>query len=406
MNTDRIKIINKEGFELSTSIDFPNHQEPKQFVLFAHCFTCTSQLNAVRNIGQALNNKGIAVVRFDFTGLGKSGGNFANSHFEANVDDLVVVNDYITMHYQAPALLIGHSLGGAAAIVAASKLENIKAVVTIGTPADIQHVTKHFAGQTKMLATDEEARVVIGGRKFTISGEFIKGFNQHDLPATIENLRKPILIMHSPVDEIVSISNAHEIYQKAKHPKSFVSLDNANHLLTKNEDSAYAGELIGSWASRYIDLKPFETPNPNKHQLVAHLNLKEDNFTTYINTKNHGIIADEPKSVGGYDFGMSPFELVSAGLAACTGMTLKLYAERKKWDLREVYTYVNHSKEMIDGESKDVFAKSIELVGSLDPKQKERLRIIAAKCPVHKTLQQSSTIKTEISGESVNNHLK
>jgi putative redox protein len=399
MNTDRLKIINKEGNELSTSIDFPNHQKPKQFVLFAHCFTCSSQLNAVRNIGQALNNKGIAVVRFDFTGLGKSGGDFANSHFEANVDDLLIVNDYITKHYQAPALLIGHSLGGAAAIVAASKLDKIKGVVTIGTPADVQHATKHFAAQAKNLGSHEEASVMIGGREFTISREFINGFKQHDLPATIENLRKPILIMHSPVDEIVSINNAHEIYQKAKHPKSFVSLDNANHLLTKREDSIYVGELIGSWASKYIDLKPFETPNPNKHQLVGHLNLKEDNFTTFINTQNHGIIADEPKSVGGFDFGMAPFELVSAGLAACTGMTLKLYAERKKWDLQEVYTYVNHSKEVIEGENKDVFAKSLELVGNLDEKQKEKLRVIAAKCPVHKTLQQSSTIKTEIKGE-------
>tara|TARA_R110002111_G_scaffold200811_2_gene266106 strand:- start:1267 stop:1899 length:633 start_codon:yes stop_codon:yes gene_type:complete len=207
--------------------------------------------------------------------------------------------------------------------------------------------------------------------------------------------------MHSPIDEIVGINNAHEIYHNAKHPKSFVSLDSADHLLTKKEDSIYIGDMVASWASRYIDLSPFETPNPNNHQLVAHLNLVDNNFTTFINTKNHSIIADEPKSVGGYDFGMSPFELVSAGLSACTVMTIKLYAERKKWDLKEVYTYVNHSKEVIEGENKDVFAKSLEFVGNLDEKQRERLRDIASKCPVHRTLQQSSTIKTEMKNEQI-----
>jgi len=399
MNTDRIKIINDKGNELATSIDFPNHQKPKQFALFAHCFTCTSQLNAVRNISQALNNKGIAVVRFDFTGLGKSGGNFADSHFEANVEDLLVVNKYITQHYQAPTLMIGHSLGGAAAIVAASKLDNIQAIVTIGTPADVQHVTKQFEEQGKDLGVDEEAKVVIGGRPFKISGEFVNGFKLHNLPETIKKLRKPILVMHSPIDEIVGINNAHEIYHNAKHPKSFVSLDNADHLLTKKEDSIYVGDIIASWASRYIDLSPFETPNANNHHLVAHLNLLENNFTTFINTKNHGIIADEPKSVGGFDFGMSPFELVSAGLSACTVMTIKLYAERKKWDLQEVYTYVSHNKEIVDGESKDVFSKSLSFIGNLDEGQRERLRDIASKCPVHRTLQQSSTIKTEMKDE-------
>ncbi|WP_339925499.1 bifunctional alpha/beta hydrolase/OsmC family protein [uncultured Cyclobacterium sp.] len=402
MNTDRIKIINEKGNELATSIDFPNHQKPKQLALFAHCFTCTSQLNAVRNISQALNNKGIAVVRFDFTGLGKSEGNFANSHFEANVEDLLAVNKYITQHYQAPTLMIGHSLGGAAAIVAAAKLDNIQAIVTIGTPADVEHVTKQFEGQAKNLGVEEEAEVAIGGRPFKISGEFVNGFKKHNLPETIKSLRKPILIMHSPSDEIVGINNAHEIYHNAMHPKSFVSLDNANHLLTKKEDSIYVGDIIASWVARYIDLSPFETPNPNNHQLVAHLNLVENNFTTFINTKNHGIIADEPKSVGGFDFGMSPFELVSAGLSACTVMTIKLYAERKKWDLKEVYAYVSHSKEIIDGKTKDVFAKSLSFIGNLDEIQRERLREIASKCPVHKTLQQSSTIKTEMNNEPSN----
>jgi putative redox protein len=396
MNTEKIQILNRNGVKLHTSIDFPNHQKPKQFALFAHCFTCTSQLNAVRNISTALNNKGIAVVRFDFTGLGKSEGEFSESHFEANVEDLLDVNQYLAENYQAPQLIIGHSLGGSAAIVAASKLDNIKAVVTIGSPANVQHTARHFAGQVENLKVGENATVTIAGRQFTISGEFVEGFKKHKLSDTIKSLRKPILVMHAPFDEIVDIKNAHEIYHNAMHPKSFVTLDNADHLLTKKEDSLYAGDMIASWSARYIDLKTFESPNPDEHQLVAHLNLEENNFTSSINTKNHGIIADEPKSVGGDDFGMSPFELVSAGLAACTVMTLKLYAQRKNWDLKEVYTYVNHGKEIVDGQRKDVFSKSLEFVGNLDEKQKERLRQIAGKCPVHKTLQQSAEIRTEI----------
>ena len=396
MNTVKVQIANSKGQMLSTHIDFPNHQKPKQFALFAHCFTCNSQFNAVRNISTALNNKGIAVVRFDFTGLGKSEGAFADSHFEANVDDLVSVSNYISEYYQTPQLIIGHSLGGAAAIVAASKLENIKAVCTLGTPSDVQHTTKHFSSQIEELEEGQKAAVHIGGRKFEISKEFVDGFKKHNLPETIKSLKKPILVMHAPFDEIVDIKNAHQIYHNAVHPKSFISLDTADHLLTKKEDSCYAGDMIASWASRYIEMKAFETPDPDSHQLVAHLNLLEDNFTTSINTKNHGIIADEPKSVGGDDLGLAPYELVSAGLAACTVMTLKLYAQRKKWDLKEVYTYVSHNRIKGEDGPEDVFSKTLEFIGDLDDTQRERLRVIAGKCPVHRSLQNASKIETEL----------
>ena len=396
MNTENILIQNKQGKNLAAFIDFPNHQKPKQFAVFAHCFTCTSRFSAVRNISRALNNSGIAVVRFDFTGLGHSEGEFEESHFEANVDDLFIVNEYISNHYTAPSLMIGHSLGGAAAIVAAGKLDNIKAVTTIGAPADIEHTTKHFAEQTPDLEENEKAEVTIGGRKFTISKEFVEGFKKHNLPEMIKALRKPFLVMHAPFDKIVAIKNAQEIYLNAMHPKSFVSLDDADHLLSDQKDSRYAGNIIATWAERYINLAARENVQPDEHQLVAHLNVKENNFTTTINTENHGIIADEPKSVGGDDYGMAPFELVSAGLAACTVMTIKLYAQRKKWDLKEVFTYVNHAKEKQNGEKVDVFSKSLQFVGDINNEQKERLREIAAKCPVHKTLENSSTIKTTI----------
>lgn len=396
MNTLKLFIRNRKSEELATYIDFPNHQKPRQYALFAHCFTCNSQFNAVRNISRALNSQGIAVVRFDFTGLGKSEGEFTNSHFEANVEDLIDVNEYITQQYEAPQLLLGHSLGGSAALVAAHEIETIKAVCTIGSPADIRHTTKHFASQIDQLSEDGYAHVRIGGRQFSISKNFVEGFQKHDLPEIIKKLKKPLLVLHAPFDEIVDIQNAQEIYHNALHPKSFVSLDTADHLLTKKEDSIYVGNVIACWASRYIDLKTFETKNPDSHQLVAHLNLIENNFTTTINTKNHGIIADEPKAVGGDDFGLAPYELVSAGLAACTVMTAKVYAHRKKWNLQEDFAYVSHHKEQQDGQRVDVFTKEMEFVGDLDEAQQERLREIVGKCPVHRTLAQSSQIKTTL----------
>lgn len=396
MNTSKIQITNRKGETLAGYIDFPNSQKPKQYALFAHCFTCNSQFNAVRNISQALNLEGIAVVRFDFTGLGNSEGEFAESHFEANVEDLIDVNQYLIENYQAPQLLIGHSLGGAAAIVAASQIENIKAVCTIGTPSDIMHTTKHFASQLGDLEQNQITEVSIGGRNFKISKAFVDGFKKHNLPEVIKNLRKPILVMHAPFDEIVDINNAHTIYHSALHPKSFISLDTADHLLTKKDDSCYAGNMIASWASRYIDLAKEETLDPDTHQLVGHLNLLEDNFATSINTKNHGLLADEPKSAGGDDLGMAPYELVSAGLAACTVMTVKLYAERKKWKLDEVYTYISHHKEKRDDKFVDVFKKELDFIGDLDDKQKERLREIAGKCPVHRTLSKGAITETKI----------
>ena len=265
MKTKSIEIRNRKNQSLATKIDFQNHRQHQKFALFAHCFTCTSQLNAVRNISTALSNRGISVARFDFTGLGNSEGDFANSHFEANVEDLLDVNAYLSDHFQAPELIVGHSLGGSAAIVAAAKLKNIKAVATIGAPADIQHTLKHFSGQVKDLKMGDSSEVIISGRKFTISWDFVEGFKRHNLSETIKSLRKPILILHSPFDEIVGIENAHEIYHNALHPKSFVSLDKANHLLTNKEDSLYAGQIIASWADRYINLTTWDSTRQPKN---------------------------------------------------------------------------------------------------------------------------------------------
>ena len=395
MKNQKLKITNSNGLALNTSIDLPVDRKPVGYTIFAHCFTCNSNLNAVRNISMSLTQSGFAVVRFDFTGLGKSEGEFADSHFTANVKDLEDVNQFITEHYEAPILLIGHSLGGAAAIVAAAQLDNIKAVATIGAPSSAKHTAKHFESQVQATGKSEKVEVQIGGRPFDINQNFVDNFKSIDVLDVAKNLKKPILVMHAPFDEIVHIDNAQEIYLNAFHPKSFVSLDNADHLLTNAADSRYAGSVIAAWVQRYFSKPEEEKLDTKGEQVVGHLDLVEDNFTTTIQTKKHTFLADEPKSFGGDDLGP-----LNAGLAACTAMTLKLYAERKKWDLKEVFVYLTHAKEhKVDmGESVylDKIDKKLKFVGDLDEKQKERLKQIASKCPVHKTLLNQVNIETTI----------
>ncbi len=404
MKNTRLNIQNAQGFQLQAYLELPANQKPHHYAIFAHCFTCNSDLHPVRNISRSLTNHGFGVVRFDFTGLGKSEGEFADSYFSANVSDLLAVSDYMKEHYLAPALLVGHSLGGAAAIVAASKLDSVKAVATIGAPATTEHVKKHFSHHVDEIAEKGGVEVNIGGRPFKINQEFVDDFEKTDLLKITEKLRKPILIMHAPFDKVVGIENAHQLYQSAHHPKSFISLDDADHLLFKSKDSCYVGAMIGTWAQRYFDSQENEILDTEGEQLVAHLDLEKDNFTTSIQTAKHTLLADEPESAGGNDFGPSPYDLLSAGLAACTVMTLKLYAERKKWDLQEVYAYITyskkHSEDLLSDEKTpprfDHLLKKLKFVGNLDNQQKEKLKEIASKCPVHRTLLSDIVIDTEI----------
>ena len=395
MKHEKLEIINKQGEKLFAQMELPANQRPNYFAIFAHCFTCNSNFKSIRNITRQLTGYGFGVLSFDFTGLGKSEGEFADSHFSANIEDLTAVNDFLTQNYKAPSLIIGHSLGGAAAIVAASQLDNIQAVATIGAPADVNHVTQLFSHQFDEVEAKGDVQVNIGGRPFNINKNFVEDFAKLNLLDIVKELRKPILIMHTPFDRTVGIENAEKLYKNAMHPKSFISLDPADHLLTNEVDSTYAGLMIGAWARRYFPNKENVLLDTQDEQLVGHLDLVHDNFTTQIQTKNHSMIADEPLSFKGDDFGPSPYEYVSAGLAACTAMTLKMYAQRKEWDLHEVYVYISHSKKHArELELKvektgflDFIDIKLKLIGDLDDSQREKLLQISAKCPVHKTLQ-------------------
>ena len=404
MNSTRLNIQNANGFQLQGYLEVPANQKPNAYAIFAHCFTCNSDLHPVRNISRALTSIGFGVVRFDFTGLGRSEGEFSDSYFSANVSDLLAVYDYMKEHYAAPSLLVGHSLGGAAVIVAASQLNDVKAVATIGAPSSTSHVKKHFSHHVQEISKKGDVEVNIGGRPFKINQQFVDDFEKTDLLKITKELRKPLLILHSPFDKVVGIENAHDLYKSAHHPKSFISLDDADHLLLNSKDSCYVGTMIGTWVQRYYNHSDNEMLDTKGEQLVAHLNLKEDNFTTSIQTQKHSLIADEPENVGGDDLGPSPYDFLSAGLAACTVMTLKLYAERKNWDLQEVYAYITYSKKHGEDLESDLekpsrfdhLSKKLKFVGNLDESQQSKLKEIASKCPVHKTLLSDIVIDTEI----------
>jgi len=295
-------------------------------------------------------------------------------------------------------------LGGTAVLVAASKIEAVKAVATVGAPASVGHVKHLFSHQVEAIKDKGDVEVNIGGRPFVINQDFVEEFDKTDLPSIVKNLRKPLLIMHSPFDKIVGVENAQQLYHNAHHPKSFVSLDDADHLLTVEKDSQYVGDVIGTWAKRYFPKVENLMLSTEGEQLVGHLNIIEDNFTTSIQTKNHSFIADEPASIGGSDFGPSPYEYLNAALAACTVMTLKLYAERKQWDLQEVFVYISHSRKHSDDLQVEVekpkyldhISKKLKFVGNLDATQKERLKEIASRCPVHKTIASEVIFETEV----------
>lgn len=401
MKSETLKIQGSQC-TLYAKLEVPADGKIRQYAIFAHCFTCSSSLSVVRHISRTLTLQGIAVLRFDFTGLGRSEGEFAETNFSSNVEDLIAVSKHMTANYGSPEILIGHSLGGAAVLMAASKLDNIKAIVTIGAPSDPTHVSHLFNANLPSIEESGQAEVNIGGRPFLIKKQFIEDLEKNNLQQIVKKLRRPYLILHSPQDNVVEIKNAAELYQSAFHPKSFISLDGADHLLSKKEDAVYAANMIATWITKYFPQPEETTPLSTKgEQVVAHLNL-ENKFTTEIHTPHHHLTADEPASVGGDNLGPSPYELLNSALGACTVMTIKMYAERKGWDLKEVFVYLSYQKKHSDDldletdltGNIDHIAKKIVFIGNLDDKQRKRLLQIASKCPVHKTLQNQVIIET------------
>lgn len=403
MKIEKLTFKNEEGKALSARIEFPLEDQPIAYALFAHCFTCGKDLIASRNISRTLTSKGIAVMLFDFTGLGDSEGDFESSDFSGNIRDLYAASNFLKENYEAPKILIGHSLGGAAVLFAAAQLASIKAVVTIAAPFDPYHLTKMIAEDLDKIKEKGSAEVAIGGRPFRINQSFINDLKAQNAEEIARELRKPLLILHSPQDEIVNIENAAKIYSAARHPKSFISLDGANHLLSNKQDSEYVGNIIAGWVRRYLNVEEKQKTAIQSNSKVAVL-TSDESFTTQIKAGRHHLLADEPEEVGGDDRGPTPYDLLSSALGACTSMTLQLYAKRKKWDLKEVIVHLNHGKEYgkdclnceKSGAKIDQFERKIELIGDLDNDQKQRLLEIAEKCPVHKTLHAEISVTTSL----------
>ncbi len=405
MPSKKVTFQNKMGYQLSAKIDLPLKKAPFPFVLFAHVFTGSKNLLAAKHISRALTMNGFGVMRFDFTGLGESEGDFSETNFSSNVEDLQDAAAYLAEHYEAPSVIVGHSLGGAAAIFAAGKIPSIKAVVSVGAPSYPEHVTHLLSDKTAEIEKRGMAQVNIGGRKFCIKKQFLDDLRSQEHETVIKNLNKGLLVMHSPQDKIVGIENAANIYKLARHPKSFVSIDGADHMLSNKNDAFYAGNVITSWAKRYIKFPKVEKLTTEKEVVVR---LEGEHFTTEIQADDHSIMADEPASVGGNDFGPSPYELLNASLGACTAMTLKMYARRKKWDLQEVLVHLSYCKSMAYADHKadpeksnsriDRFEIELELIGDLDDAQRARLLEIAEKCPVHKTISSPSEFAMRLKG--------
>jgi putative redox protein len=406
MPTKRITFPGHDGGALAARLDLPDGPHLAT-ALFAHCFTCSKDIPAARRIAGRLASMGIAVLRFDFTGLGHSQGEFANTTFSSNVGDLTAAARYLAGEGMPPSLLIGHSLGGAAVLKAAGSIGGIRGVVTLGAPFDPEHVTHNFGSALETIAAEGEATVDLGGRPFRIRRAFVEDVAAEQLQEAIAGLDAALLVMHAPRDAVVGIDNAAQIFTAAKHPKSFVTLDSADHLISRSADAEYAAEVIATWAGRYLDLSPPAPPPGAPEGIVRVSEADPSGFLQDVNAgPMHHVLADEPLAYGGTNRGMSPYGFLSAGLGACTAMTIRLYARRKGWPLSHVSVDVSHDKMHAQdskagagaGERIDGFRREIRLEGALDPDQRARLLEIADKCPVHRTLERSSTVETVLAG--------
>jgi uncharacterized OsmC-like protein/alpha-beta hydrolase superfamily lysophospholipase len=403
MPAERFDFPNAAGERLAALLDRPAGQ-PRAFALFAHCFTCGKDIRAAKRIAEGLTARGIAVLRFDFTGLGASEGEFANTNFSSNVADLVAAANHLRHTHQAPAILIGHSLGGAAVLAAAGEVPEARAVVTIAAPADPSHVTGLLKDRVEEIRARGEVEVTLAGRAFRIRREFLDDVAEQRLDERIRNLRKALLVMHAPTDAIVGIDNASHIFLTAKHPKSFVSLADADHLLSKKRDDVYVADVIAAWSERYLDMAPTPEAAAVAPGTVVVTETRQGKFQQTIAAGRHSLLADEPVDVGGLDSGLAPYDLLLAGLGACTAMTLRLYAERKQLPLERVSVKLSHARihaaDCETCETKegmlDRIDKEITVEGPLDEEARARLLEIAEKCPVNRTLKSEIDIRGSI----------
>jgi uncharacterized OsmC-like protein/alpha/beta superfamily hydrolase len=402
---EKITFTGALGERLAARLDRP-FGTPRAYALFAHCFTCSKDIFAVARVSAALAAKGFAVLRFDFTGLGHSDGEFANTNFTSNVSDLVAAADYLRDNFAAPKILIGHSLGGAAVLAAAARVPEAVAVATIGAPSDPADVSKHFGASLAEIEAKGEADVDLGGRSFTIKKQFVDDISRQNLADAVANLDKALIVFHAPLDDVVGIDNAAAIFTAAKHPKSFVSLDDADHLLSRRADATYVAEVISAWASRYLgeDALPKAAPTSSEGEVVV-AETGEGYYAQAISIGGrYTLTADEPASVGGTETGPNPYDLLLAGLGACTTITLRLYAERKNLELDRVSVTLHHEKihaeDCADCETKegkvDVITRRIRLEGNLGVQDRAKLLEIADKCPVHRTLHSEINVRTSL----------
>lgn len=404
MKSHSVKFPNAAGEKLSGRIDLTEDETPRAWALFAHCFTCGKNLKSSALIARALTQEKIAVLRFDFTGLGESEGDFSATNFSSNVEDLVAAAQWLAAEYQTPEILLGHSFGGAAVLQAAAQLPKIRAVATIAAPFDPEHVTHLFTDSLEQIKLAGEAQVKLAGRQFRFRQQFFIDLSEQQVETQIGRLRSALLVLHSPVDQAVGIENATKIYQAAKHPKSFISLDRADHLLSRDRDALYVGQMIANWACRYlepVEIKGIETDVIDNRVTVR---TGAKGFYTEMFANGHALTADEPIAYGGTNRGPTPYDYLLTSLGACTSMTVQMYARRKKWPLQSAVVRLSHDKihaedcascELNSGKL-DYFSRELELVGDLSPEQRQKLLEISERCPVHKTLHAEVKVETTL----------
>lgn len=398
-DSHKVTFQGSQGDQLAARLDLPIGR-PRGFALFAHCFSCSKDIYAATRVSKALTEHGWALLRFDFTGLGASEGDFSNTNFSSNVTDLVAAADFLRQDYEAPRLLIGHSLGGAAVLMAASDVPEAVAVATIGAPSDPGHVTHNFAQHIQEIEEKGEAQVTLGGRPFKIKKQFLNDIRSQNVLRAAGSLKKALMVMHAPLDDYVGVENASEIFLAARHPKSFVSLDNADHLLTRKRDAFYVGNVLNCWVERYLPESemPAEAPQGKEHAVVVQ-ETGTGKYGNYVVAGGHLQRASEPESVGGDNSGPTPYDYLSAALGACTSITLRMYADLKKLPLKRVAVTLRHEKKHAEDceECKgkvDHISREIHLEGDLDDKQRARLLEIADRCPVHRSLGAPMVITT------------